>query len=87
MERHIQQLENWESLHFRAIIAQKDTRARQERSGRHSATASSFFLTLAGWDIRSLGVRSDLNSAPQKSAVIDCELSRLRVDIAAISET
>ncbi len=32
-------------------------------------------------------MQSDLNSAPRKSAIIDCELACLRVDIAAISET
>ncbi|KAF4099200.1 hypothetical protein G5714_019326 [Onychostoma macrolepis] len=84
---HIQRLANREPLHSRAVVARQDTRARQARSGRHSATTSSSSLTLAGWNIRSLGVHSDLNSAPRKSAVIDCELSRLRVDISAISET
>lgn len=87
---HIQRLANREPLHSRAVVARQDTRARQAQSGRHSVTASSYYfssLTLAGWNIRNLGVHSDINSAPRKSAIIDCELFRLRVDIAAISET
>ncbi|CAM4650168.1 unnamed protein product [Leuciscus chuanchicus] len=69
-----------------AVVARQGSRSRQARLGRHPATASQ--LRLACWNVRSLGVTSCLDGVhPRKSAVIDRELLRLRVDIAALSET
>lgn len=67
-----------------AVVARQGLRSRQARPGRHSATA----LTIACWNIRSLGVTSDLESnMPRKSGILDRELDRLGISIAAISET
>jgi len=69
-----------------AVVARQGLRSRQARPGRHQATVSK--LSIATWNIRSLGVSSDLGcSLPRKSAVIDAELSRLNIQVAALSET
>ena len=45
-------------------------------------------LVLACWNVRSLGIHTDLqSSSPRKSAVIDLELTRLGISACALSET
>ena len=85
--RHKQnkRLANRGSSRSGTFVARQGPRSRQARPGRHPATAS---LVLACWNVRSLGIHTDLqSSSPRKSAVIDLELTRLGISACALSET
>lgn len=75
------------SSHEEAVVTRQGLRTRKARPGRHPAT-SSLVLVLGCWNVRSLGIQTHPNSCtPRKSAVIDHELSRLGINVAALSET
>ena len=66
------------------VAARLGMRSWQAQPGRHHATACTF----ACWNIRSLNITSDhLSHNIRKSAVINHELTRLRIDLTALSET